>query len=140
MTGQSRMAVLGSVDGLVMFMGIVFGILVSHHGGSAAWHAALGGGTGELVGMTAGIHESEPSAGWGKALICGAAGAVACVLPAVPFLFWSQWAALWAAMGISVALGAVIAWLRPEHGWRAIADTYLVLFAAAILSGLSGLI
>ena len=137
---RTRLAIFGSVDGLTMFMGIVIGILVSGHGGSAAWHAALGGGVGELVGMTAGQQQSDPGGGWGLAVLCGAAGGSACVLPAIPFAVTSGATAMIAYAVIAVAIGAVICWLRPQQGWRAIALTYGVLAAAAVISGLAGLI
>jgi hypothetical protein len=136
----TTLAVFGSVDGLVMFMGVVFGILVSHHGASAAWHAALGGATGELVGMTAGQHESDPEAGWKTAVMCGVAGAVACVLPGVPFAVTSGRTALIWAAGIAIVVAAAICWLRPQRGLEAVSKTYGVLAVAAVLSGLSGLI
>ena len=138
--GAARLAVFGSVDGLTMFMGIVIGILVSGHGQAAAWHAAAGGGIGELVGMTAGQFQSDPGGGWKLAAACGAAGCAACLLPGVPFAVAAGAAAAVASAAVAVAIGAVICWLRPQKGWRAVALTYGVLAAAAVISGLAGLI
>lgn len=141
LTGQqSRLAVFGAVDGLVMVMGIITGLLIAHQGHPAAWHAALGGAAGELVGMTAGQHTSDPASGWRVAVLCGSAGGAACLAPAIPFIVLPGTAAVLAGVAVAVAVGGVICWLRPEHGWRAAALTYGVLIAAGLVSGLTGLI
>ena len=136
----SRLAVFGAVDGLVMFLGLSLGLIVAHQSRGAVWHAALGGAAGELVGMTAGQHLSAPDDGWRVAVACGLAGALACILPAFPFLFLSRWTALETALAISVAVAAVIAWLRPERGITAVVRTYSILIIAGLLAGLTGLI
>jgi len=138
-TPAGQLAVFGGVDGLTMFLGLVAGLVIAHQGNTAVWHAALGGAAGELVGMTAGQHLSDPNSGWLPALACGAAGALACVLPGLPFLAAHGSAAVAAALVIAAAVAAVIAWLRPEHGLIAIARTYGILAAAGVLSGLTGL-
>lgn len=136
-----RAALFGSIDGLTMFLGLVLGLVVSAQSATAAWHAALGGAAGELIGMTAGQHESDPAAGLPAALACGAAGAVACAAPGIPFaLTSSRGLALTAAAVIAVMVAAGVAWLRPERGLSAVARTYGVLAAAGALSGLTGLI
>lgn len=135
-----RLSVFGGVDGLTMFLGLVLGIVISRQSQSAAWHAALGGAMGELVGMTCGQYLSDRAAGFRVALACGAAGAVACGAPGIPFAFLARIPALITALVIAVAIGAVVSWLRPEKGWHAIAQTYGVLALAGVLSGLTGLI
>ena len=141
LTGQQvRLAIFGAVDGLVMVMGIITGLLIARQGHLAAWHAALGGAAGELVGMSAGQHTSDPASGWRVALLCGSAGGIACLAPAIPFMMLPGAAAIVAAVIVAVAVAAVICVLRPEKGWRAVAVTYGVLTAAGLVSGLTGLI
>jgi len=132
----SRLAVFGSVDGLTLFLGLTIGLIVARQGHQAIWHAALGGAAGELVGMTAGQHLSDPDSGWRVAIACGAAS----VLPAFPYLALTGTVALGAGLGIAAGVAAVITWLRPERGISAIVRTYGILIAAGLLSGLSGLI
>jgi len=139
-TGTGRLAVFGGVDGLTMFLGLTLGLIVSRQGSSAVWHAALGGAAGELIGMSSGQWLSDKASGIAVAVACGAAGAAACLAPAIPFLVMPQGPAKAAALGIAAAVAGMIAWARPEHGWRAAADTYGILIAAGVLSGLTGLI
>lgn len=136
----SRLAIFGSADGLTLFLGLVLGLVVSSQTSSAIWHAALGGASGELVGMSAGQWLSDRSSGIWVALACGIAAAAACILPAWPFLVFPADQARIAALGIAVIIAGVIAWARPEHGWVAIADTYGILIGAGLLSGLTALI
>jgi VIT1/CCC1 family predicted Fe2+/Mn2+ transporter len=136
----ARLAVFGSIDGLTMFYGITAGLIVAHQGAAAAWHGALGGAAGELIGMSVGQYESDRQAGKKVAVVCGLAGALACLLPAVPYALVSGWVALIPALLISLLVGAVVCWLRPERGLRAVTRTYLVLIGAGLLSGLTGLI
>jgi hypothetical protein len=135
-----QLAVFGAVDGLTMFLGLTLGMIVSRQSPGAVWHAALGGAAGELVGMTAGQHLSDPASGWLAAVACGTAGGLACVLPAFPYLTLTGRAALGAALGIAAGVAAVIAWLRPERGLAAVVRTFGILAAAGALSGLTGLI
>lgn len=137
---STRLSIFGSVDGLTMFLGLVAGVIVSGQPSSAVWHAAIGGAMGELVGMTSGQFISDKASGFRIALACGVAGAIACAAPAIPFTFMARHAALIAALVIAIVIGAVVAWLRPEKGWRAIGETYGVLVLAGVLSGLTGLI
>jgi hypothetical protein len=136
----TRLAIFGSVDGLTMFLGLVLGLIVARQSGTAAWHAALGGGAGELAGMTAGQYISDRASGLRVAAGCGLAGAAACIAPGIPFAFLARRPALIAALVIAAVVGAGIAWLRPERGLQAIGQTYGVLVAAGVLSGLTGLI
>jgi hypothetical protein len=134
------LAVFGAVDGLVMVLGITLGLIVARQSSAAVWHAALGGAAGELVGMSAGQHISDPESGWRVAVLCGTAGALACLLPAIPYAALTGWTALGSALGVSVAVATVIVWLRPERGVVAIARTYGVLVLAGTMAGLTGLV
>jgi hypothetical protein len=122
--------VLGGADGVT----IVLGILVSLTGHPAAmWHAALGAGLAELVGMTAGMWLSDGEAGFRLALCCGLAAFAACVAPAVPYLITRGPLALAVAVGITVVVAAAVTRLRPEKGVLAAAQTYGVLIVAVVL-------
>jgi len=136
----ARLTIFGGIDGLTMFLGLVAGVIISRQSNDAIWHAALGGAMGELVGMTSGQWLSDKDSGFLVALVCGTAGAVACAAPAFPFIWLDRTAATICALAIAVAIGAAVSWLRPEKGWQAIAQTYGVLIAAGVLSGLTGLI
>lgn len=137
---QTQLATFGAVDGLVMVLGITLGLIVARQSPSAVWHAALGGAAGELVGMTAGQNISDPESGWPVAILCGVAGALACLLPAVPYSGLTGRVALLSALGIAALVASVIVWLRPERGVAAVARTYGVLILAGALAGLTGLI
>lgn len=122
--------ILGAADGVT----IVLGLLVSLTGTPAAmWHAALGAGLAELVGMTAGMWLSDGKSGFRLAASCGLAALAACVLPAVPYLLLRGPLALVLALALTVAVAAAVAWLRPERGVLAAVQTYGVLLAAAVL-------
>lgn len=135
-----RLAVFGSVDGLTMFLGLALGLIVSRQSSPAVWHAALGGAAGELIGMTSGQWLSDRASGLPVALACGIAGGTACALPAIPFLVLPQGSARLAALGTAAVVAGVIARARPEHGWRAVLDTYGILLTAGTVSGLTGLL
>ena len=139
---QRSLAVFGSVDGLTLFMGLILGLVVSQQTNNAAWHAALGGGMGELVGMSVGAWLSgSTTGGWTGAAACGVAGCLSCLLPGIPFaVLSSREAALVASLIAAAAVAAVISVLRPEHGLVAVTHTYAVLLLAGVLSGLTGLL
>lgn len=131
--------IFGSADGLVAWLGIIAGLAVSRQASGAIWHAALGVGLAESVGMTLGQYWSAKEDGLPAALACGLASCAACVTPAVPYIFLHGATALAASVALTVAIGALICWLRPEKGWAAVAKTFGLLMAAAVLCGLSGL-
>jgi VIT1/CCC1 family predicted Fe2+/Mn2+ transporter len=136
-----RFMLFGSVDGLTMFLGLVLGLMVSQQSTTAAWHAALGGAAGELIGMTTGQFMSDRADGIWVALACGTAGALACGIPAIPFFFTdNRIRATAGAVLIAMGVAAIVAWQRPEHGWQAASRTFGVLVGAGVLSGLTGLI
>lgn len=121
-------AVFGGADGCTIAVGLIVSL---HDHPRAMFAAAAGAGLAELAGMTGGAW----LAGHGKipALANGTAAAAACMLPAVPYLLAAGRLALAASVLLAVLAGAVIAWLRPERGWRAVAQTFGVLAAAAAL-------
>lgn len=126
-------AIFGSVDGLTIVVGLVAGLVLSHQAPSALWHAALSGGLAELVGMTSGQRQSDPEGGWPSAVACGLMSALACILPAFPFLFLSGLSASIASVIAIACVCAFITWLRPEKGWKAVTQTYGLTIAAGIL-------
>lgn len=130
-------AVLGAADGLTLAVSLVIGL---HRQQGAIFHSALSAGIGEFVGMGAALWLSEKRnlAGFLAALACGIATALACIVPALPYAFGlSQ--ALWLSAGLCVAVGAVVCWLREERGLVAVAETYGVLGAAAVLCWLASM-
>jgi hypothetical protein len=136
-----RLAVFGSIDGLTMCLGLIFGLVISQQTNGAAWHAALGGAAGELVGMTSGQYLSDRESGIRVAAACGLAGALACLSPGIPFAITAaRLPAIIAGSVIAVVVASVISWLRPERGIVAVAHTFGILAGAGILAGLTGLI
>lgn len=131
-----RQAVFGGADGLVLVVGLI--VALQAHPVYLV-HSAFAGGAAELVGMTAGAWLSESRAGFLPALANGAASLAACVLPAVPWLLAGGTAAASASLAVVAGEAAVIAWLRPERGWRAVLTTCGVLAGAAALSWLISL-
>ncbi len=132
--------ILGAADGLVIVLGLVVGLIVARQSDSAVWHAALSAGVAELVGMTQALWLSDERSRFPRALACGCASLVACALPAVPFLLVPGRWALPVAVGLALAVAGVIAWLRPQHGWAAVAQTYGGLLVAAVATGLVALL
>lgn len=141
LTPVKQFMLFGSIDGLTMFLGLVFGLIVAAQSRGAAWHAALGGGMGELVGMSTGQYMSDHRKDIKVALACGASGAVACAAPGIPFaILASRPLDIVLSACIALVMGAWIAWQRPEVGVSAIMRTYGVLLGAGLLSGLTGLL
>ena len=128
--GVRPQAVFGGADGLTLGLGLIVSLAGQPQ---ALVHAGFGAGLAELVGMAAGVRLSDPSAGWKGAAANGLSGFGACVLPALPYLASSGTAALAASVALIVTVAGVIAWLRPEHGLRAVTQTYGILAAAAVL-------
>ena len=132
--------VLGAADGLVIVLGLVAGMVVARQAAGAVWHAALSAGLAELVGMTAALWLSDARVGFRRALSCGVASAGGAILPAVPYLAAGGWPATAAALALVAAAGGLVAWLRPERGAGAVAQTYGCLIAAAALCAAVGVI
>lgn len=129
--------VFGGVDGTVVTLGLVAGLVVAHQDHGAVWHSALSGGLAELAGMTAGRRQSDGST-WKVSLACGTAALVAAVIPGIPYLITGGYVALAASLSLVAALGVVIGHLTPPPGWRGYAQVFLLLLAAAALTAAGG--
>ena len=134
----TRQAVFGGADGLVLVAGLIatLGAVQPH----AVVRAAVGAGLAELVGMSAGAWLSDSEGGPKAALANGAAAYLACVVPSLPYAAVTGAPAVLASGVLVVAVAGVIARLRPERGLLAVAETYGVLAAAALLCWLTSLI
>lgn len=130
-------ATFGAADGLTLVIGLIVSLSGQPH---AMFHAALGGGLAELVGMTAGSWLSDEKAGIWPALANGSASCAACLLPAVPYLALSGAPALAISLTLAAAVGAVISVLRPEKGALAYLTTFGILAGAAALCWAGSLI
>lgn len=125
--------VLGACDGLT----IVIGLLMSlRHHQSAIFHAAIGAGIAEFVGMGAALWltAERSMANFGVAMACGIATALACIVPATPYLVTTGGAALLSTVALAAGVGGIITWLRPEKGVLAVTETYGTLALAGTLS------
>lgn len=125
-----KQGIFGAADGATAVLGLLATLTPEPH---ALFKAALGVGVAELVGMTAGSWLSDDEEeGFLPALTNGAASLAACLAPALPYLVMSGLPAVIAAVVIILAIAAVITWLRPERGFKAVAETYGVLAVAAV--------
>lgn len=132
-TAERTAIILGVADGLT----IIIGLLISlRHQQPAVFHAALGAGIAELVGMSAALWFTAERnvANFLTAMACGVATALACIIPALPFAAgWHDPLALIASLTAAAGIGGVVAWLRPEHGVIAVLETFGVLILAGAL-------
>ena len=127
----------GAADGLT----VAIGLLISLAGDPRALlRAALGAGVAELVGMSAGQYLSDEAAGPAPAAANGSASLVACLLPALPFLWLDGVTAIVASVLLVAAVATMITVTRPEHGLRAFAMTFGILALAAALCWLATLL
>jgi hypothetical protein len=131
-------AVFGSCDGLVLVVGLLASLAVTQP--HALVRAALGAGIAELVGMSAGSWLSDARSGPWPALANGGAAFAACLIPALPYTAATGQAALWPSLALVAVVAGVIAWLRPERGLLAVAETYGVLLGAGVLCWAASLI
>jgi VIT1/CCC1 family predicted Fe2+/Mn2+ transporter len=125
--------ILGAADGLVIALGLAVGLIAAKQPGASVWHGGLADGEAELVGMAAAVWLSGGSRR--SAVACGLASLAGCVLPVAPYLFTGGSVALGLMLGLVFAVGCVIVWLRPQRGLTAVAQTFGVLVAAAVLTG-----
>jgi VIT1/CCC1 family predicted Fe2+/Mn2+ transporter len=132
-----RPAIMGSADGVTIVLGLLVSLTGQPH---ALFHAALGAGLAELVGMTAGQWLSDGEGGFWPALANGGAACLACIVPALPYLTASGIAAMAVSLVLVAAVAALISWLRPERGILAVVQTYGILLAAAVLCAAVSLI
>ena len=140
MTGLRKLrapVTFGAADGVVIILGLVVSLTGQPH---ALFHAALGAGLAELVGMTAGQWLSDGDGGFRPALANGAAACAACIVPALPYLAASETVAMALSLVLVAAVAALISWLRPERGILAVVQTYGILLAAAVLCTAASLI
>lgn len=133
-------AIFGFADGMTCAAGIVVGMLISHQPAGAVWVAAFSAGLAEFAGMTSGQLQSAPEDGKTAALVCGLASLIGAVFPAVPYLVTSGGMALAASVAVTAILCGIVAYLRPEKGWRAYGLSYGITAAACCLCVLGGLI
>jgi len=133
--------VLGAADGLIIVLGLVAGMVISHQRPGALWHAALGAGLAELVGMGAALWLADDGdrASLPRALTCGAASAAGVIVPAIPYAIGHGTPALSAALVLIMVVAGIIAWLRPARGMAALAQTYGALALAAAVCAVGGL-
>jgi hypothetical protein len=129
--------VFGAADGVTIALGLIVSLTGMPH---ALFHAAVGAGCAELVGMTAGQWLSDNSAGFKAALANGGAACLACVIPALPYLAGSGPLVMAASLILVTVIAGLIALLRPEKGLLAAAQTYGVLLAAAGLCAAASLL
>jgi hypothetical protein len=120
--------VFGAADGVTIVLGLLVSLTGQPH---ALFHAALGAGLAELVGMTAGQWLSDEKAGFAPALANGGTAFLACMIPALPYLAATGWPAMAASLVLVCAAGALISILRPEKGILAVVQTYGILLVAA---------
>jgi VIT1/CCC1 family predicted Fe2+/Mn2+ transporter len=132
--------IFGAADGIITGLGILAGLAVAGEPRAVIWRAALAAGTAAFTGMTSGQYLSASDRKWRPALTCGAATFGGTVIPALPYLAAAGTAALIPALALVCAAAAVVSWLRPETGARAILETYGVLAIAAGLSAVTALI
>jgi hypothetical protein len=129
--------VFGAADGVTIALGLIVSVTGMPH---ALFHAALGAGLAELVGMTAGQWLSDKESGFWVALANGGAACAACILPAVPYLAGSGPLIITASLALVALVAGVISALRPEGGIAGIVQTYGVLLAAAGLCAAASLL
>lgn len=123
-------ATFGGADGLTLVIGLIVSLSGQPH---AVFRAALGAGLAELVGMTAGQYLADEKGGIWPAAANGLAAFAACLLPAIPYLAASGWAAIVPSIAFAAMIACVISVLRPEKGSLAYLTTFGILLAAAAL-------
>lgn len=132
-----RAATFGAADGVTIVLGLLVSLTGQPH---ALFHAALGAGLAELVGMTAGAWLSDEKAGLAPAFANGGAAFLACTAPALPYLAATGWPAMAASLVLVGAAAGLISILRPEKGALAFATTFGILAIAAGLCWTASLI
>lgn len=132
-----RPACFGLSDGATIALGLIVSLTGQPH---ALFHAAVGAGLAELVGMTAGEWLSDSENGFGVALANGSAACAACVIPAIPYLAGSGWPVMASSLVLVGAVAGVISILRPEKGALAVVQTFGILAVAAALCWAASLI
>jgi hypothetical protein len=129
--------VFGAADGVTIALGLIVSLTGQPH---ALFHAAVGAGLAELVGMTAGQWLSDNSGGLRAAVANGGAACAACVIPALPYLAGSGPLIMGGSLALVAAVAGMISLLRPGRGILAAAQTYGILLAAAGLCAAASLL
>lgn len=132
-----RPVTFGLSDGVTIALGLLVSLTGQPH---ALFHAAVGAGLAELVGMTAGAWLSDSAGGFRAALANGSAACTACIIPAIPYLTGTGWPVMASSLVLVAAVAGVISLLRPEKGLLAIVQTYGILLAAGVLCWAASLI
>jgi len=135
--GLTRPAVMGLSDGLMSMLGVVL-YLPGHQ--ALIFPAALSGGISSALSMAGGEWLSDSDSGLRASLVMGAATGTGAVLPALPYAVATGPAAVASSVIICVAIGVVVASLRPNRGFGlALAETFAILaaiFLAVLACGL----
>lgn len=129
-----RMAVFGSFDGLTCTVGIMFGALLTN---GAVFVLVLALAVSEAVSMAAGewlADDEQDGNRRRRVIVMGLSSFVACLVPAIPFLFCSGVLAVVLTGLLVLAAAAVIAEIRPGPRGSSYLKTYGVLIAAAVLA------
>ena len=130
----ARPAIFGSFDGASSLLGVVVYLLLSHP--SLIFPAALSGAISSAVSMGGGEWLSDSDNGFGASAVMALATFTGALLPAVPFASGTGPLATAMCAVTCVAIGVVVAFLRPNRGRvLALAETFGILLAclAAVL-------
>lgn len=126
-----RPAIFGLADGCMSLLGVVLYL----HGGipMVVFMSALMGGISSMFSMAGGEFMSDDGQVL-PSLVMGVACGIGGILPAVPYLFLSGNPALWACIGVVLAIGGLVAFLRAQassqHGWLYTAVVTFVILGA----------
>lgn len=140
LSNTERAGLFGAIDGMSAFIGILAGLVVAHQPASAVWWAALSCGLAELVGMASAQYQANPEDGWRSAAACGALSLAGCAVPALPYVALTGSLALVLSLFLVVVECSLIAWLRPEAGWRSWVQTFGLTAIVAMVCGVAALI
>lgn len=132
-----RPAVMGLADGLMSMLGVVL-YLTGHP--RLIFPAALSGGISSALSMAGSEWLSDSDNGFGASCIMGAATGMGAIFPAVPYALTTGAPAIAASVVICVAIGVLVAFLRPNRGRDlALTETFgvlIVIFTVCLLLGL----
>ena len=126
--------VFGATDGLVLILGLVLGLAISRQPALSVWHAALSGGVAEFGGMALAQYWGDPERNKVAALCNGGACCLVVLAAGLPFAFLADGPATGIASLVIVLFGLAVTWMRAETGWLALARTFGLLLAAAVLT------
>lgn len=132
----ARPAIMGLADGLMSMLGVVLYLTGHPH---LIFPAAMSGGISSALSMAGGEWLSDSDNGLGASCVMGAATGLGAILPAIPYALTIGVPAIAASTVICVAIGVLVASLRPNRG-RALALTetfgvLIVIFAVVLACG-----